>query len=220
LTATAFRAIVGARLRAERRAIGFACAIAAVAAFIQPHGIATITDPLDADVTIRSVWLAGPMFVCGTIGIALALIQGPGRNTHLDLSERSAPLFGRELARAKAAAPVITATLATLVYWSAQYLTGFAAPPTFFVLALASVIAATLVAINATIRTGTARSAAISLAAATVVACYLISLYADPMTRARSDVIGVTIELLFCAIVSYFALREYGEALARYDPLQ
>jgi hypothetical protein len=219
LTRAAARAIIGERLRSERRSIAFACAMAAVAAFIQPHGIATITNPLIADVTIRSVWLAGPMFVCSTLGIALAILQGPGRHTYLDLSERSAPLFGRELARAKAAAPVIAATVTTLIYWASQYLTGFAAPPTFFVLALASVVAGTLVAMNATVRQGTAKSAAIVLAAATVVVSYLIALYADPPSPSRSDVIGVTTELIFCAIVSYVALREYGEALARYDPL-
>ena len=219
MSGPAIRAIIGERLRAERRAIAFSCAMAAVAAFIQPHGIATITNPLTADVTVRSVWLAGPMFVCSTIGIALAILQGPGRHTYLDLSERSAPLFGRELARAKAAAPLIAATLATLAYWATQYLTGFAAPPTFFILALASVLASTLVAMNATVRRDTGKSAAIALAAATVVISYLLALYADPPSPSRSDVVGVTTELAFCAIVSYIALREYGEALARYDPL-
>lgn len=213
------RAIVTTRLRAERRTIGLACAMAAVGAFVQPHGIAAITNPLVADVAVRSVWLAGPMFVCGTIGIALALLQGPGRHAYLDVSERSAPLFGRELARAKAIAPVVASTIAALVYWAAQYITGFAAPPTFFILALASVLASTLVALNATVRIGTARSASIVLAAATVVAAYMIALYADPQTPHRSDVIGVTSELIFCALTGFIALRQYGEGLARYDPL-
>jgi hypothetical protein len=219
VNAATARAIVGSRLRAERRSIVFACAMAAVAAFIQPHGIAAITDPLAADVTIRSVWLAGPMFVCATIGIALAVLQGPGRHIYLDVSERSAPLFGRELARAKAVAPLVASIVATFVYWCAQFLTGFAAPPTFFVLALASVIAGTLVALNATVRTGSARSAAIVLAAATVVSAYLLAIYIDPRTPHRSDVIGVTAELVFCAVVSFVALRQYGEGLARSDPL-
>jgi hypothetical protein len=217
MTATAIRAIVGARLRAERRSIVFGCAVAAVTGFIQPHGIAAITDPLVADVATRSVWLAGPMFLCSTIGIALALIQGPGRQTYLDTTERSAPLFGRELARAKAIAPVIAAALVALVYWGAQYLTGFAAPPTFFVLALASVIASVLVALNATVRSGAGRANALVLAALTVAVAYVLAVYADPQTPHRSDTIGVATELTFCTVVGFFALREYGESLARFD---
>ncbi len=92
VTPRALRAIVGARLRVERRSLAFACASAAIVGFVQPHGVATITDPLTADVATRSVWLAGPMFFCSTIGIAIALSQGPGRHAFLDTSERSAPL--------------------------------------------------------------------------------------------------------------------------------
>jgi hypothetical protein len=219
MTAAALRAIVGARLRAERRSIAFGCTVAAVVGCIQPHGIGAMADPRLADVATRSVWLAGPMFLCSTIGVALAVVQGPGRHPYLDTNERSAPLFGRELARAKAIAPVVAATLATLVYWAAQFLTGFAAPPTFFILALASVIASALVALNATVRTGTARAAALLLAALTVAIAYVLSLYADPQTPHRGDAIGVASELLFCAAVGFFALREYGESLARFDPL-
>lgn len=219
MTAAALRAIVGARLLAERRSIGFGCALAAIVGFVQPHGIAAITDPLSADVATRSVWLAGPMFLCSTIGIGLALVQGPGRHAYLDVNERSAPLFGRELARAKAIAPLIASTLAALVYWAAQYLSGFAAPPTFFILALACVIASTLVAINATVRTGTARATAIALAAATVITAYLLAVYADAYSAHHGDTIAVTTELLFSAIIAFVALREYGESLARFDPL-
>jgi hypothetical protein len=212
-------AIVNARLRAERRSIGFACAAAAVVGFIQPHGIATITDPLTADVATRSVWLAGPMFFCSTIGVALAVIQGPGRHAYLDTSERSAPLFGRELARAKALAPVLCATLASLVYWAAQFLSGFAAPPAFFAVALACVIASTLVALNATTRTGAARTIALALAAATIACAYGLAVYADAYSTKKGDAVGIASELIFCASIGYIALRQYGESLAQYDPL-
>ena len=104
MTGGALRALVAARLHAERRAIAFTCAAAATVGFVQPHGVMTITDPLGADIATRSVWLAGPMFFCSVIAIAIALVQGPGRHPYLDASESSAPLFGRELARAKALA--------------------------------------------------------------------------------------------------------------------
>ncbi|MGA7748353.1 MAG: hypothetical protein WCA52_15225, partial [Candidatus Aquilonibacter sp.] len=196
-----------------------ACASAAIVGFVQPHGVAAITDPLTADIATRSVWLAGPMFFCSTIGIAIALSQGPGRHAFLDTSERSAPLFGRELARAKALTPVLSATLATFVYWAAQFLSGFAAPPTFFILALACVIASTLVALNATVRTGLARLIALGLAAATIAVAYILAVYADAYSTKSGDAVGVATELIVCGIIAFVALRQYGESLAGYDPL-
>jgi hypothetical protein len=215
MTRRALVAIVRARLHAERRSTAFACATAAIVGFIQPHGIATITDPLTADLATRSVWLAGPMFFCSTIGISLAILQGPGRHAYLDTSERSAPLFGRELARAKALAPVLSATLSTLVYWGAQYLSGFAAPPTFFFLALACVIASTLVALNTTTRNSLPRAIALGLAAVTVVFAYVLAVYADAYSTKSGDAVGVATELLFCGIAGFIALQQYGESLAR-----
>ena len=134
-------------------------------------------------------------------------------------TERSAPLFGRELARAKALAPVFAATLSTLVYWGAQFLSGFAAPPAFFILALACVIASTLVAMNATTCTGVRRLVPIVLAAATIAIAYVLAVYADAYSTKSGDAVGVATELIFCALAGFIALRQYGESLARYDPL-
>jgi hypothetical protein len=218
-------AIINARLRAERRTIVYACVAATIVAFIAPHGIARFTNPLDADLAIRSVWLAGPMFFCSIIGIVVALFQGPGRHRALDVSEESAPLFGRELARAKALVPCIVSVVAALTYWCAQLLSGFAAPPTFFILALACVLASSLVALNATIRRGSSRTLYITIAIATTLIAYTLAVYADAFhvgfSRAFSrydDIFGVAAELGFCAIIGFIALRQYGEALARYDP--
>ena len=225
MTNRALAAIVRTRLRSERRTIIYACAAAVIVGFIQPHGIAAITDPLDADLATRSVWLAGPMFFCSSIGIIVALLQGPGRHPHLDLCEQSAPLFGRELARAKALVPCIVSTLAAGAYWLAQWVSGFGAPPAFFILALASVLASSLVALNATIRHGAARTLYIGLACATTVIAYLLAVYADAFNVhfARgfshyNDATGVVTELAFCAITGFIALRQYGESLARHDP--
>jgi hypothetical protein len=163
------------------------------------------------------VWLAGPVFFCSAIAVALALVQGPGRHPYLDISERSAPLFGRELARAKAVTPAISATVAALVYWFAQFLTGFAAPPAFFILALSSVLASTLVAMNATVRTGVPRLLYILLAFGTSALAYTLAVYADAIASRAGDAVGVATELLFCAAAGFVALRQYGEALARSD---
>ncbi|HTZ54419.1 MAG TPA: hypothetical protein VMB20_05100 [Candidatus Acidoferrum sp.] len=193
MTAQAMRAIVGARLRAERRTLVFACASAAIVGYFATRS------------------LAGPMFFCSTIGIAVALLQGPGRHAYLDTTERSAPLFGRELARAKALAPVISATIATLVYWSAQLVSGFAAPAIFLALSLACVLAATLVTLNATTRNGAGRALAVAFAGATVIVAFLLA--------KSGDAIGAATSLAFCVLVGFVALRQYGESLARYEAL-
>ena len=219
MTRRAFAAVFTTRLYVDRRSTWLACTLATVVAFIQPHGIAGITDPLTAGLAVRSVWLAGPMFFCSAIGIALALVQGPGRHPYLDAAELGAPLFGRELARAKAVAPAVTATLATLCYWFAQFLSGFAAPPVFFLLALASVLASSLVALNATLRSKSARWLYVALAFLTTIVAYALAVYADVAAKRSDDVAAVATELLFCAVAGFVALRQYGEALARYDPV-
>jgi hypothetical protein len=186
-----WRAIAMTRLLAERRTIVYACAAAVVVAFVQPSG------------------LAAPLFFCGLLGVAVALTQGPGRHRHLDLCEESAPLYGRELARAKALAPCAVATLVSLAYWACQWLAGFPAPPLSFALALAAVIACTMVALSATLRTGSARLLYLAFACATSAIAFALAFYLH-------SAIG---EVLFCVLVALVALRQYGESLARYDPV-
>jgi hypothetical protein len=183
-------AIVFARLRAERRTIALCCAAAAVAGYAQGDG------------SIAAI------FVCAPIGMIVALLQGPGRRQHLDLCEQSAPLFGRELARAKALAACIAATAATLAYSATLAVYSVARALDVIPVALAAAIASTLVALSATIRTGSLRLLYVALACATALAAYLISTVAASTNG----------ELGFCALVSFLALRQYGEGLARYDP--
>jgi hypothetical protein len=187
----AWRAIAMTRLMAERRTVAYAFVAAVVVAFVQPSG------------------LAAPLFFCGLLGVAVALTQGPGRHRHLDLCEESAPLYGRELARAKALAPVAVAMLVSLAYWGSQWLAGFPAPPLSFALALAAVIACTMVALSATLRAGSARLLYLALACATAAIAFTLAFYAH----------SAIAEVLFCALVALVALRQYGESLARYDPV-
>lgn len=191
MTGRAFAAIVGARLHAERRTIALACAAAAIAGFLQPHD------------------LAGAFFFGSSIGTIVALVQTAGRFPHLDLGEWSAPLFGRELARAKALVPCIAAMLATAAYCAAAEAAGMRDLPRVFIGAFAAVIATTLTAMCATIRAGTARLLYVALAAGACGGAYAL------LVAGRS----LPGEFAFCALVSFLALRQYGEALARYDPL-
>jgi hypothetical protein len=182
-------AIVVARLRAERRGIALACAGAAVVGFVAPHSA------------------FAPSLVCGLLGMALALEQGPGRRVHLDVCERGAPLFGRELARAKAAVPCAAAALTLAVYWSAQTASGALPPLDVAIETFASVSATTLAALSASIRTGSSRMLYLAIACATTAAALLLA------------ELSIAAEVAFCAFASFFALRQYGEALARYDPV-
>jgi uncharacterized ion transporter superfamily protein YfcC len=225
-TGGALPAIVGTRLHAQVRTVVGSSAAAVLVSFIQPHGIAVTANPLAADLATRSVWLAGPMFFCSMVGILIALAQrGGDRLRQLELCEQSAPLFARERARATALVPCIAAGVAALAYWLGQFAAGFAAPPAFFILALAAVEASTLVALSATLRTGLGRWLYVGMAAATTVIAYVLAVYSDtlrPVPRALDhypDSLGVAAELLFCAIIGFLALRQYGEALARFDPI-
>lgn len=191
MTARALTAVLRARLYAQRRIVFYSCAAAFVAGFVQPLGY------------------PAPLLLCSLLGIAMALAQSPGLHPHLDRCEQSAPLFGRELARAKALVPCVAGALAAIAYASMQLARGGHGVPLTLLVALAAVVAATLTALSATIRRGASRVLYVLLAAATSAAAYAL------VAGARS----VVAELVFCAIVAFFALRQYGEALARYDPI-
>jgi len=170
----------------------YACAAAIVAGLLQPHGS------------------IGPMLLGSLLGIAVALAQSPGRQPYLDRCEQGAPLFGRELARAKALVPCIAAVVATAAYLAAQFAAGARDDGATLVVAPAAVVAATLTALSATIRHGWPRAFYVALAMATSIVAYALVAFGRSIPG----------ELGFCALVSFFALRQYGEALARYDPVE
>jgi len=188
------RALLGVlrgRLYAQRRIVAACCTAAFVAGIVQPTGF------------------VAPLFLCSLLGIAMALAQSPGLYPHLDRCEQGAPLFGRELARAKALVPCVAAAFAALLFAGAQSLRDPGGVPLTIVVALAAVIAGTLTALSATIRHGASRALYVAIAAAMSGIAYGLAAGAH----------SVLAEVGFCAIVAFFALRQYGEALARYDPI-
>jgi len=84
-------AIVEARLRAERRTLVYVCAAGRVG---RPRG--------------RTACWAG-VFFARCLGIVVALVAGPGRFPHLDLSEQGGRSLGRQLGGAKALRAVLVA---------------------------------------------------------------------------------------------------------------
>lgn len=185
-------ALLQARLYVSRRFVLYSCAAAAVAALLASAGAAV------------------PLFVCSALAIVAALEQTPGRHQHLDRCEQSAPLFGRELARAKALVPCATALSAVIVYAIVGSVRGLQYAGMSGLIAGVATIATTLVALSASLRTGWSRALYILEAFAVSVAAYsLNALMPD----------GIVVETVFCAIVAFVALRQYGETLARYDPV-
>lgn len=191
MSARATLAILDVRLRTERRTLAFTCATAAVAGIAGPRG------------------LAGPVFFCSVLGIIVALIQSPGRFPHLDLCEQGAPLFGRQLARARALVPCAIVVPGTFVYLAAAAFSGLHDVPLALLVTVAATVTTTLIALCATIRTGPAQLLYVAMAACAAAAAFTL-------VSAGHSLAGA---LAFCAVASFFAVRQYGEALARYDPV-
>ncbi|HET6894868.1 MAG TPA: hypothetical protein VFH72_05740 [Candidatus Baltobacteraceae bacterium] len=188
-------AIVTARLSKERRVLLLAACTCALLAYLQRYD----------DAPAR---LAGCLVFGTLVGVAVALLQrGAGRFRELELCEQSAPLYGRELARATALVPSIIVTLALAAYWLVSSIYVRPELSTIAVTAFA-VYAGTLVALCAGVRTGAPRIV------------YLIMACAVPaLAFALTFASAALLPLAMCALIGFIALRQYGEALARYDPI-
>jgi hypothetical protein len=191
VTARAFAGMLQARLYVSRRLVAYSCGCAVLVALVAPAGV------------------AAPLFLCSLVGIVIALDQTPGRHRHLDRCEQSAPLFGRELARAKALVPCIAATFATLLFAGTQFARGAPDAPATLLVVPPAVIACALTALSATTRRGATRALYVLLACAVMGGAYALAVIADKLLA----------ELAFCIVVAFFALRQYGETLARFDPI-
>jgi hypothetical protein len=191
VTRRAFAAVVEARLYSQRHTLVYGFVAAGLVGAVQPRG------------------LAAPAFFCSLIGIVAALQQGPGRFAHLDLCEQCAPLFGRELARAKALVPCAIALAAAAAYCATASLAGWRDIPAIFAGTIAAAIPATLTALCATLREGAPRRLYVAMAvAASAIVVTAIVWAREPWAAAA-----------FAVLTSFLALRQYGEALARYDPV-
>lgn len=186
-------AVVTARVQRQVRQIIFLMCAAALFAALELHAG-------DAAQAI------GSAFFGSLAGIYLALMQRGGRMRELELCEQSAPLYGRELARAVALAPCAGATLTVAAYWSVAVLSP-GAHAWAAVISLACANAATLIALCATLREGAALLLYLGLSTTTAIAIVAIEFPQPPAA------------FLLCAIAGFIALRQYGESLARYDPI-
>lgn len=192
--AAATKAIVLTRLRRESRVAIINAAACAALAYLQRNDDALAQ-------------FAGFLVFGTLIGIAVALLQrGAGRYRDLEICEQSAPLYGRELARATALTPCILVTLAGAAYWSVASAYSHV-EPALPIAGMAAVYASTLVALCAGVRAGPARMLYVAIACAVAACAFAIATYSFAIAFAA------------CAGAGFIALRQYGEALARYDPV-
>lgn len=188
-------AIVATRLAKERRVLLLATAACALLAFLQRYD--------DAPARVAGCLVFGTL-----IGVAVALLQrGAGRFRELELCEQSAPLYGRELARATAIVPCVIVTFALAAYWAVSALYS-PLQASGIALTTMAVYAGTLVALCAGVRSGAVRMLYVSLACAVPAFAFALLVIAPAM-----------LPVALCAFIGFIALRQYGEALARYDPV-
>jgi hypothetical protein len=187
-------AIVSARLRKEFRVAVLSAAACASLAYLQRND--------DALAQVAGFLVFGTL-----VGVAIAVLQrGAGRFRELELCEQSAPLYGRELARATALVPCLLVTLAGAAYWIVAAAYGHVHLAQA-VLCMVAVYAATIAALCAGVRTGIGRVLYVAIACAVATSAFALASY------------SVAIAIAACVLAGFIALRQYGEALARYDPV-
>ena len=120
------------------------------------------------------------------------------------------PLFGRQLARAHAIVPVLGALAIPLGYAAGCALR--AAPlPTHAVLAtILAACVAVLVSLSSVFRDGVRAALYVGIAVGAAVTIALCSL---------APAHGLAIAIGLALVEGFFALRAFGETLARYDPI-
>jgi len=187
-------AIVTTRLGKELRILAFTVATCALLAYLQRNDDG-------------AAHLAGCLVFATLLGIAISLLQrGTGRLRQLELCEQAAPLYGRELARATALVPCIIVSAGLCAYWIVASV--YMRPNVGAIaLTMCASYTATLIAMSATVRTGIARLVYVALACSVSAIAFALT------TR------PIALPLIFCIATGFIALRQYGESLARYDPV-
>lgn len=145
--------------------------------------------------------LAGALLFGTIAASAAALLLRDGRHRDLTLCELAAPLYGRELARARAIVAWSATLPGTAIYWAvialfARLQGGFVAISLAFACACASAM------LCATASRGLARALYAAFVCALGVVCFALSTV--PAAA-----------LVICALAAFLTLRQYGESIAR-----
>ena len=191
MTPPAFAGMLEARLYVSRRLVTYSCGCAVLVALAAP---------------CRRDLAALPLFVAGHRHCAGSDSRAPSASR--PLRAKRAALWTRARARkgvgslhrrhARDAALRRHAVRARFAHAAATLLL---VPP--------AAIACALTALSATIRRGATRVLYVLLAFATSGGAYALAVVAHSFAG----------ELAFCVVVAFLALRQYGETLARFDPI-
>jgi hypothetical protein len=121
------------------------------------------------------------------------------------------PLYGRQLARAHAIAPSLLALAIPAGYAFGSVLRVRAFPAELLTAMFGAALVSTLVALSAIFRDGIRAALYVVLAAAAGLAVTV------PWVLHLEH--GFTIGVALATIIGFFAIRAFGETLARYDPV-
>lgn len=180
------------------------------------------------------VWLVVPLAFTTLLAIAIAYTTTARSDKDaFAFCEEAAPLFGRERARAGALVPMLLIVACSIAeYAGARLNPNYGTPPTFFVFNAVAALTAMTVALSIPLRTAWNRILYVALAFGASAICGAIVIAAVSFTNDEilvlmgsnyfaefNDAWGALAELVFALLIGFIALRQYGEALARFDPL-
>ena len=227
-------AIVQSRLRTLWPATAALLIISAAFGWVQQDTLTSFAIESHILLDEPTAWLFGPLFFTTTIAIAVAYANT--RRSHSDIfafCEESAPLFGKQRARAGAVVPLaIVIACCTAEYLGARLNPNYSTPPTFFFFDAIGAATAMLVALSIPLRSQWNKALYIFLAFGVSLLCGSIVVLAIGYTNNSIEVLmgnayfqefndlwGAVAELAFALLVGFIAIRQYGEVLARFDPL-
>ena len=202
--------------------------------WFQQNSLSRFADETHVLLDEPTAWLFGPLFY--TTALAIAVAYANSRRASDDIfafCEESAPLFGRQRARASALVPCAIVLACCLAeYAGARLNPNYITPPTFFIFDAIGAVTAMLVALSIPLRTKWNKWLYVFLAFGASIVCGIIVVCAIVYTNdwievlmgstyfeEFNDIWGAIAELAFATIIGFVALRQYGEALARFDPL-
>ena len=124
------------------------------------------------------------------------------------------PLYGRQLARAHAIAPSLMSLAVPLGYATGAALRHEPLAPAIFAATILAALVATLVSLSSVFRDGYRAALYVVLAAVLAAAVTVVPFAFVPApTRAALAAAALAV------VTGFFALRAFGETLARYDPV-
>jgi hypothetical protein len=153
---------------------------------------------------------AGAVCVVGALCAANAAERSHAESLRR-LTFFAAPLYGRQLARAHAIAPALGALAIPAGYATGAALRGGALAPAVVATLVLAALVATLVALSSAFRDGLRATLYVVLGLGAAASLALPGLFVPAHALAIAAALAL--------VEGFFALRAFGETLARYDPL-